>query len=79
MAEPTGRNPNPVAEDIEAAVASLPEAPIETGFRVPTDVVYAIGEATASARLATQSSKSRSAPAPLCKNQDFCTKSRALT
>jgi hypothetical protein len=32
MTEATGSNPNPFAEDFEAAVVPLPEAPIETGF-----------------------------------------------
>jgi hypothetical protein len=44
MVEPTGPNPNPFAEDIEAAVAPLTEAPIETGFCVPADVLVALGE-----------------------------------
>ena len=44
MVEPTGPNPNPFAEDIEAAVAPKAEAAIEADFCVPIDVVFAIGE-----------------------------------
>ena len=44
--EPDGVNP--FAEDLQAAVAPLPEAPIETGFCVPIEVVFVIGRGRAS-------------------------------